>query len=209
MNTVQSNVLARMRRKPRKVHISKDFLDLGSRAAVDLALFRLVASKAVQRIGRGLYHIPRMNLRLGIELAPDLDEVAQALARRTGSRVVPSGAVAANSLGLSTQVPAKPVYLTDGRTRNVRLGNTVISLKHTPPKDLPLGSPMSAMVFQALRYLGRKAIGQETIARLRRRLSTEERQRLLKDTHHVTDWVAATVRKVCLAKDNPEGTPHG
>ncbi|MBI5882352.1 MAG: hypothetical protein HZB91_04525 [Elusimicrobia bacterium] len=209
MNTVQANVLVRMRRNPKKVHISKDFLYLGSRAAVDLALFRLVASNAIQRIGRGLYHIPQTNPRLGIELAPDLDEVAQALARRTGSRIVPSGAVAANSLGLSSQVPAKPVYLTDGRTRTVRLGNTIISLKHAPPKDLPLGSPMSALVFQALRYLGREAIEQETIARLRRRLSSEERRRLLKDAHHITDWVAAVVRKACAVDDDPGGTSHG
>ena len=62
-----------------------------------------------------------MNERLGIPLGPDFDEIAEALARQTGSKVVPSGAVAANRLGLSTQVPAKPVYLTDGRTREVRI----------------------------------------------------------------------------------------
>jgi len=197
MDAIQTKVLAQMRHNARKVHISKDFLGLGSRAAVDLALFRLVKNKTIQRIGRGLYYIPRMNPRLGINLSPDMDEIAQALARRTGSRVVPSGAVAANSLGLSTQVPAKPVYMTDGRTRSVRVGNTIIILKHTPPKDLPLGSPMSAMVFQALRHLGHKAVGLETITRLRRRLSQTERQRLLKDAHHITDWVAAAVRKVC------------
>lgn len=198
-----------MRRRLHKVHTSKDLLDLGNRDAVDKALSRLVESKAIQRIGRGLYHIPRMNPKLGIKLAPDMDEVAQALARKTGSRVVPSGAVATNSLGLSTQVPAKSVYLTDGRTRSVRVGNTVIVLKHAPPKDLPLGSPMSAMVFQALRHLGRKAMGPEMIARLRRRLSPEERRRLLKDAHHVTDWVAAAVRKVCVNNKNFKETRHG
>ena len=209
MDTIQTKVLAQMQRNAREVHISKDFLDLGSRAAVDLALFRLVKNKAIQRIGRGLYHIPQINSRLGITVSPNMDAVAQALARRTGSRVVPSGAVAANSLGLSTQVPAKPVYMTDGRTRSVRVGNTVIVLKHTPPKDLPLGSPMSAMVFQALRHLGHKAVGLETITRLRRRLSRTERQRLLKDVHHITDWVAAAVRKVCKNAETSKKARHG
>ncbi|MEK7720925.1 MAG: DUF6088 family protein [Elusimicrobiota bacterium] len=209
MDAIQTKVLAQMRRDALKVHISKDFLDLGSRASVDLALFRLVKSKAIQRIGRGLYYIPRRNTRLGIDLSPDMDEVAQALARRTGSRIVPSGAVAANLLGLSTQVPAKLVYMTDGRTRSVRVGNTIIILKHTPPKDLPLGSPMSAMVFQALRYLGHKAVGLETIARLRNKLSPTERQRLLKDTHHITDWVATAVRKVCKSAGTPRKAQHG
>lgn len=197
MKTIQSKILTRIRWNHEQVYIGKDFLDLGNRAAVDKALSRLVENKSIHRIGRGLYHTLRINPRLGIELAPDMDKIAQALARRTGSRVVPSGAVAANSLGLSTQVPAKPVYMTDGRTRSVRVGNTIIILKHTPPKDLPLGSPMSAMVFQALRHLGHKAVGLETITRLRRRLSQTERQRLLKDAHHITDWVAAAVRKVC------------
>jgi hypothetical protein len=129
-----------------------------------------------------------------------MDEVTQALARRTGSQVVPSGAVVANSLGLSIQVPAKLVYLTDGRTRSVRVGNTVILLKHTPPKDMPLGSPLSAMVFQALHHLGRGNADPEAVSRLRRRLSSEERRQLLKDAHHVTDWVAATVRRICAER---------
>lgn len=209
MDSVQSRVLNRMRRRPRKVHISKDFLEVGSRAAVDLALFRLVKNNVIRRAGRGLYYIPRINPRLGINLVPDIQEVALALARRTGSRVVASGAVAANSLGLSTQVPAKPVYLTDGRTRRVRVGNTVIFFRHTPPKDLPLGSAMSAMVFQALRHLGRKAVGAETVARIRRRLSPLERRRLLRETHHVTDWVAATVRNISTEEKGHKGARHG
>lgn len=197
-NTAQAKVLLRMRRLgPGKVHTSKDFLDLGSRAAVDQALSRLVARGAVKRIGRGLYHLPRMNLALGIESAPDVDEVARTLARKTGSRVVPSGAVAANRLGLSTQVPAKPVYLTDGRTRIVRVGSVAVLLKHAPPKDLPLGNPTSAMVFQGLIHLGKDAIGPDAIASLRRRLSPVKRRRLLKDAHYVTDWVADVVRKIC------------
>jgi hypothetical protein len=149
-----------------------------------------------------------VNDALGIELAPDVDEVAQALARKTRSRIVPSGAVAANALGLSTQVPARPVYLTDGRTRQVRIGNTVFTVKHAAPKDLPLGSPLSAMVFQALRYLGRDAITEETVARLRRRLSPGEKRKLLADARYATDWVAAVVRQV-VADEPQEVAPHG
>ncbi|MCB4756535.1 MAG: DUF6088 family protein [Elusimicrobia bacterium] len=208
-NSIQVKVLARMRRDTRRIYTSKDFLDLGARAAVDQALTRLADSKTIQRIGRGLYRIPRVNPRLGIELAPDMDEIAQALARRTGSRVVPSGAVAANSLGLSTQVPAKPVYLTDGRTRSVRVGHTIFILKHAAPKDLPLGRPTSAMVFQALRQMGREAVGQDMIAHLRRRLSPQERRRLLKDAPYVTDWVAEAIRQICAGNDRSKSIRHG
>lgn len=203
-------VLTRMRRLGAgNVHTGKDFLDLGGRAAVDQSLSRLVKRGTIKRLGRGLYHLPRVNPTLGIDLAPDVDEVAHALARKTGSRVIPSGAVAANRLGLSTQVPAKPVYLTDGRSRNVRVGHVVVSIKHAPPKDLPLGNPTSAMVFQALRYLGRGAIGEDTIARLRRRLSDWERRKLLKDVRYVTGWVAEVVRNVCGNGGRSPKARHG
>ncbi len=209
MESVQSRILVRMRRGPTKVHIGKDFLDLGSRSAVDLALYRLAKNNVIQRVGRGLYYIPRVNPRLGIEWVPDIQEIALALARQTGSRAVPSGAVAANSLGLSTQVPARPVYLTDGRTRRVRVGNTVISFRHVSPKDLPLGSVLTVLVFQALRHLGQKDMGAETIERIRRRLLPVDRRRLIKETHHVTDWVAAIVRNICIDEEIPNGTRHG
>jgi hypothetical protein len=198
MDSIQKKVLARMRRLGAgKVHASKDFLDLGSRAAVDQALSRLAAHKAVKRLGQGLYHIPKLNPTLGIEVSPDMDAVAQAIARKTGSRVVPSGAVAANWLGLSTQVPAKPVYLTDGKSRNIRVGGSVFTMKHVSPRDLPLGSPTSAMVFQALHHMGKDSIREDTVAHLRKRLPAEDKRKLLKDLWYVTGWIADAVRKVC------------
>lgn len=198
MNSIQKKVLARMRRLGvGKVHASKDFLDLGSRAAVDQALSRLAAQKVINRLGQGLYYIPKQNLTLGIEVAPDMDAIAQAIARKTGSRVVPSGAVAANWLGLSTQVPAKPVYLTDGKSRNIRVGGILFTMKHVSPRDLPLGSPTSAMVFQALHHMGKDSIGEDTVARLRKRLPVEDQRKLRKDLLYVTGWIADAVRKVC------------
>ena len=169
MSTMQDAILDRIRGHDRgKVFTPKDFLDLGSRDAVDQSLSRLVKSGEIQRLGRGLYHYPRVNKRLGIPIDPDLDEIAEALGRQTGTRVLPSGAAAANRLGLSTQVPAKPVYLTDGRTRQVRIGGMVFQIRHAAPKELSVASRTSAMVFQALRHLGREAVDEQAIARLRR-----------------------------------------
>ena len=197
MNTIQDDILDRIRGQGRgKVFIPKDFLDLGSRDAADQSLSRLVKSGEIQRLGRGLYHFPRMNERLGIPLGPDLDEIADALGRQTGSRVVLSGAVAANRLGLSTQVPAKPVYLSDGRSRQVRIGSTVIQIRHAAPKELPLGSRTSAMVFQSLRHLGQVAVDDQVVAQLRRALSPKQRQELLRDARYTTDWIAAVVRQI-------------
>lgn len=177
--------------------------------AIDQALSRLARDKIIRRLGRGLYYIPGVSPTLGIELAPDMDAIARAIGRKTGSRVVPSGAVAANWIGLSTQVPAKPVYLTDGKTRSVRAGNTVFFMKHVSPKNLPLGSPTSAMVFQALRYLGKEAIKREAFTIIRRRLSAGDRRRLLKDIRYVTGWIAEVMRKVCGDDGSSGKVRHG
>jgi Family of unknown function (DUF6088) len=209
MSTVQSTILDAISSNGRgKVFTAKDLLHFGSREAVDQALSRLARSGEIERLGRGLYHYSRTNARLGIRLAPDTEEIAQALARQTGSRIAPSGAVAANRLGLSTQVPAKPVYLTDGRSRDVKVGNTVFVMKHVPPKELPLGNPLSALVFQALRHLGKDAVDEEVISRLRRAIPARDRRKLLEDARYTTDWVAEIVRKV-TAEEPEEVGVHG
>ena len=191
MLAVQDQILDRIRSAGRgSVFTSKDFLDLGSRDAIDQALSRLARAGEIQRLGRGLYHFPQLNERLDIPLSPDADEIAEALARQTGSRIAPYGARAANRLGLSTQVPAKPVYLTDGRTRQVRVGNLVFVMRHAPPKELPLSSRISAMVFQALRHLGRTAVDSQAISRLRRTLSPQQKCDLLRDARYTADWLA-------------------
>jgi hypothetical protein len=208
MSTIQDDILDRIRSHDRgRVFTPKDFLDLGSRDAADQSLSRLVKSGQIQRLGRGLYHYPRVNDRLGIPIGPDPDEIAEALGRQTGSRVLPSGAVAANRLGLSTQVPAKSVYVTDGRTRQVRIGGMVFQMRHVAPKELSAASRTSAVVFQALRHLGREGVDGQVIARLRRALSADQRRELLRDARYTTDWIAAIVRQV--AQDKKELVSHG
>jgi hypothetical protein len=208
MNRIHSRVFNRFRKGGRgKVFITKDFLDLGSRDAVDQALSRLTRVGQIRRLGRGLYHLPLTNPRLGIPLNPDADEIAAALARQTGTRIAPSGATAANRLGLSTQVPAKPVYLTDGRSRRVRVGNLVFVVKHVAPRNLPAGSPVSTAVFQALRHVGQAAVDAQVIARIRRALSPKHRARLLQDARYAAGWIAETARQI--ADTGAEVTVHG
>ncbi len=202
--TIQDTILDRIRKQGQgKVFIPKDFLDIGSRDAADQSLSRLARHGEILRLGRGLYHFPQVNQRLGIMQDPDLDEIAEALGRQTGSRVVPSGAVAANRLGVSTQVPAKPVYLSDGRTRLVKIGNTTLQIRHAAPKELPVGSRPSAMVFQALRYLGQASVDEKVIHLIRRALSPEQRKELLQDARYTTDWISATVRQIAQVELEP------
>ncbi len=205
---LRNKIVDRLRRYGRgKVFTPKDFLDIGSRDAVDKTLSRLASAGTIQRFGRGLYSYPKINKRLGIAVPPDVDDVADAVARQTGSRIVPSGATAANVLGLSTQLPAKPVYLTDGRSRQVRSGNVVITLKHASPKEMPVGNRTSAIVLQALRHLGKDSIDASVLSKIRQALSPRHRSQLLHDARYTTDWMAEAVRKI--ASNAAEAIHHG
>jgi hypothetical protein len=198
---LQNRIVYRLRRRGRgKVFTPKDFLDVGGRDAVDKALSRLASAGTVQRLGRGLYVYPKRNKRLGIVIPPDVDDIADAVARQTGSRVVPSGATAANALGLSTQVPAKPVYLTDGRSRRVRGITFVITLKHASPKEMPIGRPTSAAVLQALRHLGKDSVDAAVLGKIRRALTPRHRSQLLHDARYTTDWMADAVREIASSE---------
>jgi len=196
MNSIKSSILMRIRRKGRgSAFTAKDFLDIGTRGSVDVALSTLASAGTIRRVCRGVYDFPRNGELVDDLLAPDYDQVAQAIARNTGSRIQPTGAVAANLLGLSQQVPARIVYLTDGRSRIVKFGSQSITFKRTRPRDL-LPPGKSALVIQALRFLGKEGITEDVMARLRSLLSPAERERLLKLARYSSDWIADTTRRL-------------
>ena len=128
-----------------------DFLDLGSRNAVDKALSRRAAAASIRRVACGLYDVPRKHPIVGLAV-PSADNVAKALAEKAGTRLQPTGAYAANLLGLSDQVPAKVVFLTDGRSKRVRIGKLrfsgvsrlLLTLVVIGRRNVPLGRSVSA-----------------------------------------------------------------
>jgi hypothetical protein len=188
--------IARLARShPGRVFTPTDFLDLGTPHSVGMALTRLVRSGEVRRLGRGLYDVPRTHPKLG-QLLPTADEVAQALARHDGAKVQPAGAMAANLLSLSEQVPARAVYLTDGPSRTVRVGPLTVQLKNRPPRQVRNGAPMSNLVFAALRSLGKTNVTAPRVAHLRKTLSPADRRRLLKDLPLAPAWMHPYVRSI-------------
>jgi hypothetical protein len=120
-----------------KAFSAKDFLDIATRGTIDVTLGDLTREGLTRRIGRGLYDLPKINAALGEKLSPDIDETARAIARRQRWKIVPEGTWAANLLGLSTQVPAKIVYLTDGPNSKVPIGRHTIHFKHARPEKWP------------------------------------------------------------------------
>jgi hypothetical protein len=175
------------------IFIPSRFLDLGSRRAVDLALHRLVKKGTLRRLARGLYDYPKTHPKLGL-LSPSVDDIAKALAGKHKIRLQPSGAYAANLLRLSEQVPAKVVFLTDGPSRKVRIGNQTIELRRTSPRTMAGAGRISGLVIAALRDLGQPHITRQRVAHLRKLLPAPERARLLKDLALAPAWMHPFIR---------------
>ncbi len=188
---------------PARVHTPFDFLDLGSPHSVGMALMRMVRSGALRRLTRGLYDVPRQHALLG-ELQPTADEIAQALSRRDGTFVQPGQAMAANLLNLSEQVPARVVYETDGPSRTVKVGSLTVQLKHRPPRQVRSASPMSNLVFAALRSVGRDNVNEARVAHLRETLSVKDRSALLKDLPLAPAWMHQHLRFIATPKQRLE-----
>ena len=196
MQSIDSKIVSRIYGLGRgAVFVPSDFLDVGSRRAVDLALHRLVKKDTLRRLARGLYNYPKTHPVMGV-LSPGPDAIAKALAGKDMIRLQPSGAYAANLLGLSTQVPARILYLTDGPSRTVRVGNQEIRLQRTTPRNMGPAGRISGLVIQALRHLGQKHVDDAVIQTLQRKLSDHDKKRLIKDIAYAPAWVGKHLREI-------------
>jgi hypothetical protein len=189
MQSIEDKIISRIYGKGRGwCFTPRDFLDLGSAESVRIALFRLVRKRSIRRLANGLYDYPREHEQLGL-ISPSPDAIAQALSSRDAIRIQPSGAYATNLLGLSEQVPAKIVYLTDGISRRVKIGGREIRLKRTTPRNMATAGRISGTVIQAFRFIGKKRLTADHLETLRRRLSAQDKKCLIKDRIHAPAWM--------------------
>jgi hypothetical protein len=175
------------------VFTPKHFFDLGSESAIDSALRRLKADGSIRQLTRGLYDYPVQDSILGA-VTPSADTVARALVVRDAIRLQPSGAYAANLLGLSDQVPSRVVFLTDGPARRVKFGKREIILQHTTPRNMATAGRKSGTIIQALRHVGQKRVDDQVRATLRRHITEEDLPRLRKDLIYAPAWIADLLR---------------
>ena len=194
--SIDNNILSRIYGGHRGwVFTPITFLDLGSRTAVDQTLGRLTKSGAIRRLARGLYDYPAKHPDFG-DLPPNYDRIAQALAGRDNLKIQPSGAYAANLLGLTEQVPAKIVFFTDGPNRKVQIYKQKIVLKRTTPKNMATAGRISGLVIQALRYLKQGNMDSTVIVKLKRRLSEDDKSTLMNDIRYAPAWIGNIFRKI-------------
>lgn len=173
----------------------KSFLDLGSPEAIRISLHRFEKKGVIRRISRGLYEYPKKHHSIGV-LSPNPDKIAQAIQIRDAIRMQPSGAYAANMLGLSDQIPAKIVFLTDGTGRRLKIGNQEILLKKTTPRNLAAYGKGSGTLIQALKFIGKKQITRFHIEHLKRKLDDMTKRQLQKDRIFAPEWMHPIIESI-------------
>ena len=195
--TIDKGITHRIRGHGREwIFSASDFADLGARPAIDSTLRRLLEAGMIRRVVRGLYLYPLFSEFLGQELSPGIDEAARALARKFGWRIQPSGVLAENLLGLSTQVPAHTVYLSNGPSKRYKIGNRTITFKHTALKETGFKLRESELIVQALKSIGSEHVTLEVIDKIRRGLPKPMHEKVLRDTRTATGWVRAAIQQV-------------
>lgn len=200
--TIGQKVLSRIYGNGRGWAFSQaDFADLGTRSAVDSSLHRMEKEGGIRRVIRGVYDYPRYSELLKKTVVPDIDQVANALARKFGWRIQPDGATAQNLLGLSTQVPARIVYLSDGPDRTYTVANRTLAFEHTALKEAGFKLAQSRLVVQALKSLGEERITSKVVSKIKEQLDPALRRKILLDTKTSTGWVYAAIQEI--AKETP------
>lgn len=196
VKSTASAVLKRIRVHGRGwVFTPRDFLDLGGRGSIDLALWRLTRNKTIRRLAQGTYDFPRLHKKLGM-LAPSPDDVAAVLASKTGSRVQVSGARAVNLLGLTDQVPAQVVYLTDGPPQRIKIGALAIQLKPARPSRFPGAGTRAGLAIQAIRAVGRNADKDFIVRQLSRALTRDDKLQLVKLSKYAPAWSRDIIQRL-------------
>ena len=179
------------------VYVAVDFVDISDKTSVNAYLARLVDEGLIRRVLRGVYDKPEYNDFLEEYVAPSPDKVANALARNFGWSIVPCGDTALNLLGLSTQVPAAWVYVSDGTYKEYAYDNTTIQFKKTTNKEVSKLSYKTALIVQALKALGKDKIDDTVISRLSKLLTAEEKKTMLEEAKAATSWIYEYIKQIC------------
>ena len=180
----------------------KDFSLLGSADSIDKALSRLAVKGTIRRLTRGLYDYPRYSKWLKTDLGPDMDQVAHALARKFGWKIQVTGNAALNIIGISTQVPARYVYLSDGPSRSYVIQGNELTFRKSRFTHLNLKHPQSALLVQAIGALGQASLTRDHLLTMARYLNPQaplpdkQRMAIARDTQYVTSWIQEVITEV-------------
>ena len=179
---------------------SSDLLKKYSRQQTDNILSDLAKEGKIRRVCRGIYDYPKYSEFLKQDLSPDIDQVARAFARKFNWRIEVLGDTALNMLGLSTQVVAKYVYLSDGPNRSYDILGTTLEFKKSSLKNIGFKYKESSLIVQALKTLGKDRITDDIIETIRKCIEPKMYTKIHKDTQSSTVWIYEAIKQIC--RDN-------
>ena len=201
MNSIEKKVLSRIYGNGKGYAFSSsDFIDKFPINNIDKALSLLTKQKKIRRVARGIYDYPKYSELLQQELSPDIEQVARAIARKFNWDIEVSGNTALNILGLSTQIVAQYLYLSNGATKTYTLNNgTILQFKKSSLKNIGFKHKESSLIVQALKTLGKDRVDNDIIKSIREKINPNKYQKILKDTKSSTVWIYETIKKICKA----------
>lgn len=193
--STEIKILTKIKKAKRgTLFFTSDFTQLVNAKAVSKALQRLVSKREIHRVARGIYARLRKS-DFGGFVYPGADDIAKAIARKDRAKIIPTGSMAMHLLGLSTQVPLKVVYFTDGSPRKINLGNQTILFKKTTPKTLAIRGELSQLAIQALREIGKDYTTDKEKERIIELLKMEKKTHLVHDTRLAPVWIQEIMRR--------------
>ena len=175
------------------------FLDLGSSTSIRKALSQLQKLNIIRRLAQGVYEYPKMHVLLGT-IPPDLNEVAKAIAEKNGVQIQPSGAHAANLVGFSVQVPNRMIFLTEGPSRKVKIGNQEIIFKKTTKKIMSSAGTREGLLIQALKNLGKEHIDQIVRSQTAKFLKDSSEKEVRRNMKFAPAWIRTLVFEILELK---------
>ncbi len=178
------------------------FSDLGSDASIRKALSQLQKQNVIRRLAQGIYDYPKIHDVLGL-IPPDLNEVAKAIAEKNGVQIQPAGAYAANLVGLSVQVPGRIIFLTEGPSRRVKIGNQEIIFKKATKKIMSCAGTKEGLLIQALKNLGKDHIDQIARAQISKFLKGSNKKEVRLNMKFAPAWMRALVLEIMELEPSP------
>ena len=179
-----------------KVFFANDFLDIASNATVRQILKRLADEDKIKRVIDGFYYNPKYSELIGEYEAVSIHELALAIARKYNWNIAPYSSTALNLLGLSTQVPTHYKYISSGRYKEYKIGDTILEFKKVNPGEIANMSLKTATVIQSIKSLGKEDITREVIQKIRENLTEKERIDLTNESKSVPAWIYEVIREI-------------
>lgn len=196
MSKIKDEILNRINEEKYGAFTSSDFIDISNYKSISKALETLEDERIIRRVKRGVYYLPKYNEVLGIEEAPDIDEISKAIARQLNILIVPSGNYALNLIGISTQVPSKYVYITNGLYNEYEIGNNKIYFKHSTSREINHLPYRILISIQALKTIKKENVNNLIRNKISSFLLNEDKEYIKNNNLRITSWIYDELKKI-------------